>query len=710
MRSEYPFRSSRSNVLLVALSLALSAVSAEAQDEDGWPRELDASQHTIIMYQPQLETFEGNEVTVRAAMSATKDGETMPMFGVVWMSARVETDRDTRMVEVLDITVSNVRFPEATDEGQEALANLIEEEVPKWELTLSLDRLLAGLELVEKERTVSEDLNNAPPKIVFTTSPTVLVTIDGEPRMQAIENTNLTRVVNAPFTIILYPGTQTYYLYAGDDKWYSTRDLMGDWAVTIGVPDEVAVHAPVDSAVDVGEPEDGDVAEGPAPNIMVATEPTELIVSAGEPEYSALAGTDLLYLSNSESDVLLEIESQLYYVILSGRWYAAESMAGPFAYVPADELPGSFTNIPPESDMGHLLVWVPGTLEAKEAILDNEIPQTTAVDRNVTLEVTYDGEPKFEPIEDTEMLYAVNTSSSVIRVGDKYYACSEAIWFVADDPQGPWVVADMIPQEISTIPPSSPVYNVKYVYVYDSTPEVVYVGYTPGYTGSFVYGGTIVYGTGYYYPAWYGTVYYPRPATWGFHMRYNPWYGWSFGFSYSTGPFTFGIGFGGYHGGWWGPVGYRGYHRGYHRGWHHGYRAGYRAGARTGYRAGYRSANRQNNIYNRPQNRARNDQRARTANRQRANTAPNRSNNVYADRNGNVQRRNQDGSWQQRGQGGWQSSGGIDRTSGAAGRGGGSANRSSLDRSYQSRQRGSTRTNNYQRTRSSGARRGGRRD
>jgi hypothetical protein len=377
----------------------------------------------------------------------------------------------------------------------------------------------------------------------------------------------------------------------------------------------------------------------------------------------------------------MDIASQRYFVILSGRWFGSTSLDGPWSFVPGHELPADFSQIPPESEMRHLRVSVPGTDEANEAVMDNQIPQTSAISRSETkLDVTYDGDPQFEPIEGTDMEYAVNTSYQVIRVGREYYACHQAVWFVADSPTGPWTVADEIPDEIYTIPPESPVYNVKYVQVYESTPEVVYVGYYPGYAGSYVYHGTMVYGTGWYYPGWYGGVYYARPATWGFHMRWNPWYGWSFGLSYSTGPFTFRIGLGGwYRGGWWGPVGYRGYRYGYHRGWHHGYRAG----ARAGYRAGYRAGQRQN-IYNRPQNRARNVARTQPSTRQRANVAPNRANNVYSDRGGNVHRRTDNGSWQQRSSNGWSSN----RTPNTA-------NRSQLDRSAQSRQRGTTRTNNF---------------
>jgi hypothetical protein len=415
--------------------------------------------------------------------------------------------------------------------------------------------------------------------------------------------------------------------------------------------------------------------------------PTELIVTDGNPEYKPLEEGELLYVSNTESDVLMEVATQQHFVLLSGRWFAGPSLEGPWTFVPSDDLPAAFQKIPADSDAGHLRVWVAGTEEAKEAVLDNQIPQTSAIKLDSTIKVTYDGNPQFVIIEGTDVYYAVNSASSVLRIKGKYYCVEEAVWYVADEPLGPWTVAVSVPrEEIDSIPPESPVYNTKYVYIYDTTPSVVYVGYYPEYVNSYVYHGCVVYGTGWYYRPWWGHYYYPRPSTWGFHVRWNPWYGWGFGFSYSTGRFTFGIGFGGwggwYRGGWWGPAAYRPYYRGYNRGWYHGSRAGFRAG----YRAGtLDSRYRNQNIYNRRTNVARNANVART----RAGTQPrvnaSRPNNVYSDRAGNVHQRTQSGSWQT-------------RSGNAASR-----DTRSLNQSYQSRQRGSARTQNYRR--SGGARR-----
>jgi len=59
--------------------------------------------------------------------------------------------------------------------------------------------------------------------------------------------------------------------------------------------------------------------------------------------------------SNTESDVVVEIEDRRHFVLLSGRWFAGSSMEGPWTFVPSDELPASFTNIPNESGPDHAI-------------------------------------------------------------------------------------------------------------------------------------------------------------------------------------------------------------------------------------------------------------------------------------------------------------------------------------------------------------------
>ena len=601
------------------------------------------------------------------------------------MDSRLDTDRSERMATITELSVTQVRLPEKLQSHADELSALLEEEIPKWNLPISLDRLLTSLELAETRSQASERIKSDPPRILFSTEPTVLISIDGEPRLQPEQGSGLMRVINTPFTILQDTSSGTYYLNADTDTWYQAGDILGEWSLPTQVPGTIADRAPNTQVESNTQVDDAQTEElGPPPKIVIATEPTELIVTQGKPELTPIADTDLLFMSNTDSDVLLDVSSQQYYALLAGRWYTSDQLNGAWSYVKAGSLPADFARIPEDSDMATVLYAVPGTELSKEAVLDAYIPQTAKIDRRkATLKVEYDGEPEFEPVAGTGMHYAVNTATPVIRVDGEFYAVENGVWFVSKNATGPWQVATSVPGEIYTIEPDSPLYHVTFVRIYKVTPEYVYVGYTPGYTNTYVYESTIVYGTGYRYPGWYGRYYYPRPATWGFSARWNPWTGWGYGFSYSSGPFTFGIGYGGwYRGGWWGPSRYSSYNR--------GYRQGYRSGHYAGYRTGDFSSARRNLYDNHSQARVARDRRQTNL----ATASTNRPNDVYTDRKGDVYRNAKEG-WQTRSTTGWQASSAAKSRSGT------------LNRSSHARQRGTQRSGAYRRSRG-GGRGGGR--
>ena len=710
---------------LVAFGLT---VGARAQKSDGeWPRVINNPKAKVTVYQPQIESFDDVHLAARAAVSVTEPKKD-PVFGAVWFDARVSVDKEARVVTLLETKVTEAKFPNATDEQTAGLKRIIEAEIPNWGSTMSYDDLVAGLAAVEEEKAASERLNNAPPEIIFATKASVLIMIDGEPIVKPVEGSNLKSVVNTPFFIVQEPSAKLWYL-KGKEAWYSALDVKGPWDAMKQAPPAPVVDL---AAKMVSKPPEEEKEEGPPviPAVIVRTKPAELIQCDGEPKYEPVKDTpNLLYVKNSESDIVMDITSQQHFVLIAGRWYSSKSLAdGPWVYVPGDKLPADFAKIPAGSDLSTVRASVPGTQESKEAVLENSIPQTAEVDRKTaTVTVTYDGDPKFEKIEGTSMSYAVNTDKSVLLISSRYYCCDQAIWFESPSPKGPWAVSTAVPADVKSIPPESPVYNVKYVYIYDSTPEVVYVGYTPAYCGSYVYGGCVVYGTGYYYHPWYGAYYYPRPVTYGFHACYNPYTGWGMSFGVSYGWFS--VSFGGY-GGYWGPAGYaHGYNHGYAHGYHHGYNQGYGHGYAAGYRQGQNAGNRpaqySNNPYKnresgvKPTSRPSTQPATRPGAGQGATARPStKQNNVYADKSGNVYRKSGD-QWQQRTDNGW-SSGGKPSSSGAAKQSPATKQQPSatrpaqpshndLNKQYQARERSTQRTQGYNKsTRSAPSRSGSR--
>lgn len=633
-----------------------------------WPRQIDSVAGTIVVYQPQPESLQGTVLTGRAAFSLTPKGKTEPVFGAMWFTANVNIDRDQRLVQVLGTKVQRVRLPDATSNDEAAFAAEIEREAPKWDITVPLDGLTAALSQVADERAASDDLKAEPPKILFANEPTVLVVLDGQPIRRPIEKTGIESVVNTPYPLFYDTRSQLFFLTNGA-VWYQAKDLLnGPWQVIPAPPKEVADVVLKGDKQDQSAPAPTDTAP---PRILVTTEPTELIVTQGAPNFAPLNGTQLLYVTNTEDNIFRDLVSQKLFVVLSGRWYASSSFDGPWSFVRSDQLPPDFTRIPATSPKGDVLAFVSGTNQAKDAVMDAQIPQTAEVKRDAPgPTIQYDGAPKFQPIEGTNMTSAVNTPSSVLNIQGMYYACVDAVWYVSQGPEGPWTVATSVPQEVQTIPPSSPVYNVKYVTIYQATPQVVYVGYTPGYVGTYTWNGAVVYGTGYVYAPYVSpVVYYPRPITWGFGVAYNPWTGWCYGVGYSAGFLSFGTRWGGayyrpawrpvYGGGWYGAGGYRPPPpRPPGGGWYgsHGYRPPYAGGGYRPAGAGGSYRPPQASLYQRPTN-ARAVVAPRPINPPAASVRPGTArpmpNNVYADKNGNVLRQTKDGSWQQRDKSTW---------------------------------------------------------
>jgi hypothetical protein len=705
-------------VIVVAAMLAPTPVVAM-----DWPQEITTEEATIIVYQPQPDRLEGNVLSGRAAMSIEPTAGGEPIFGAFWFDAKIDTNRDTGVALIRDIKVTDVRWPDSNDANEQRFTAVVEARVPPTGFEISMERLTASLDSAEIERQSLEQIRNDPPAIVFREELAVLLMFDGEPRYSEVEGSDYERVLNTPFVVVRKQRSNDYWLSSGK-FWYEANDAMGPWTPTNSPPRDLQ-EAMQGAEMDDNQPDS-------PPAIVTADQPTELIVTQGKPAWQSLEGGQVLYVQNTETPWLRDLPTNNMYIMLSGRWYRSKSQDGPWTFVRADELPESFKDIPPASDIGGLRASVAGTDEAREAVLDAQVPQTAAIKRDeASLSVEYDGNPKFEDIPGTSVAYAVNTGAQVLEVDNRFYAVDNGVWFTSSSATGPWVVADSIPKdEIEKIPPTSPVYNTTHVHIYESTPEVVYVGYTPGYLWSFPYYGVPVYGTGWYYPPYYGRWYYPRPPTWGFHVGYNPWTGWNFGMSWSNGFFSFGMSWGGGYGGYYRPWGCCG-------GWYGG---GYRGpvvintgdinignnvniGNRTNIGNRIERDNNLNrdrartNLYDRPETRNRlADRETVSRDIQRARPATTRENNVFADRDGNVARK-VDNQWQTRDNGQWtrpeSMPSGQDRRANASrdfdrsqvSRPSGGFDRSGLDRASHARQTGASR----QMARPSNMRTGGRR-
>jgi hypothetical protein len=546
----------RTAALLSALLLSCGVYSARAQTPAGtafsaeapnaapaarplsWPRVFQEGAEIVTMYQPQIEKWDDTTITFRAAIAIESPGSAEPIYGMVRTTAQADVNKAAGIVTLRDFQIVKVSFPTAP-EREAWYQAVLSRRLPSGAKEVSLDRLEASAAVslaVKKQRGLG--LNNDPPRIIFSTTPSVLALVDGDPVLRPFGDAE--RVINTRALIVKVGGA--FYLTALG-LWYEAPEIGGPWSPLAEPPALLAqLRQAAGDQVDLMEAEAGAAPASAPPALYVSTVPAELIETDGAPQFIPIRETGLLQAQNSDDPIFLDGQTREYYVLISGRWFKSVSLdRGPWEFVPGRELPADFARIPPDNPRANVLVSVPGTPEAREAVIADAIPQTAAVTPGpATVTPLYDGAadgaPQFEPVEGVPGLqYAANASLPVLCTApDSFYCVQNGIWCVAPTPTGPWMVATAVPPAIYSIPPSCPVYYVTYCRIYGSTPEAVYVGYTPGYLGAIVSAdGVVVYGTGWRYRQKVGRAWTPEPCTYGFAAGFacGPDTGFTFGFS-----------------------------------------------------------------------------------------------------------------------------------------------------------------------------------
>ena len=627
-----------------------------------WPKEIPFPKTggKLVMYQPQPDALDGITLSGRAAIAGKEKAADAMVYGAIFFEAKLSTDKDTRKATLESFKITNVKVKGLDDEEKiKSLIKLIETEVPKWDMDISIDELVST---IKKDHPNAEVFNNTPPKIYFAEKPTALVILDGEPKIVKDKDLDADRVANSP-NLIFKEGNQ-WNMYNGG-IWYKSTSGTGGWTAEKTMSKKVKS---INDQIKKQEKEANDnkeLTQKPVvTDIIVSTVPSELIQTEGAPVYKPIDSTSLQYVSNSKNDILKTADGQIY-ILIAGRWYKSSSLNGPWTFNESDKLPADFAKIPEGSVKDNVLVSISGTNAAEEAMIDAEIPQTAKVDRKTaTAKVEYDGEPIFETIDGTTLQLAKNANLTVLKeAAGTYFLLDNGVWYLSSNAKGPWKVADKRPEGLEAIPAKSSAYNTKFVHIYEATADYVVVGYTGGYLGTYIQGDpTIIFGTGFYYQPWFGTVYYPHAATWGFNFGYNPWTGWTMGFGVNIGFMHIGFGFGGspgYGGGWFGPPMYRPPYRPPYYGGGGYYGGGY---GRPGYRPGggnninintgggdINIGGNHNNIYNRPGGNGNNNNRpgisggGNNNNRPGSGYRPGNNNNGYNNGNNNNNNGNRPG-------------------------------------------------------------------
>ena len=517
--------------------------------DTGWPRTLQMQNGTLVWFQPQVESWtDRKKIVAWSAVAYTPLTATQAALGTIKIEGDTQVSVDEDVVS-LDMKITQYNFPSLSSVQVRAMVNEVET-LPVRQRVLDLDRLLAYVNDSPLQPKNVEGLKVDPPTIYQATGPAILLNLEGDPIWSPIKDLDLRYVVNTNWDLFEYGPTKMLYLRY-EKSWMQATKIDGPWEIVKKLPDSFKKLPDDGNWVDVKAAVPGKkFTDKTLPKVFISREPAELIVINGPIEYKPVMGAgDLLWVSNTEADLFRYGKMGDFYFLVAGRWFKSGGLAGPWTFA-TPNLPAEFKKIPIEHERSRVLVSVPGTPQANEAIQLASIPRTAKVSKKDTKapEVIYSGDagPQFKTIEGAQGLqYAVNTDKDIIKFGDLYYMCFQGVWFMSRAATGPWEVASSVPKEIYTIPASSPVSHVTYVTVEeDNDDEWVTFAYMAAYTGMMIGYGCVMWGSGWYYPPYfYGGIYYPYPHTYGMGAWYNPYTG-AYGRGYGAyGPYG-GVGMG----------------------------------------------------------------------------------------------------------------------------------------------------------------------
>jgi hypothetical protein len=510
-----------------------------------YPRERAVDGHRVIVYAPQIRSWDQfKHFTAQVAVEFL-DADAGARYAALDLSGATELDRDARIVRIAKPEVDRVTFSggQAAAGHEERVRAAVEAEPLEIPLDVFLYYLADGV----LESPPPAGFNTEPPPIHVVESPAFLLFVNGEPVPVKLGDSGLELVSNANFPLFRDAKGGAYYLLSGEYR-YSAAKLEGPWNAITDLPAAFRQIPARGESASLAAVAAAPPKAGAAPAVIATFEPAEIVVIDGKPQGREIVGTGGLEAIVNTDSPLFRLEGA-YYLLASGRWFSTKDLVrGPWAFTMP--LPAAFAQIPEDDDVAEVRASVPGTLEARRAVLEAQVPVTKTAKAGAAPDVTVTyagGEPKFEPIPETQVARAVNTGNDIIQYGEKYYLVYEGMWYVADKPTGPWAATAEVPAAVYEIPPSSPAYPVTQVVVVTNDDGDVQSSYSGAYAaGMFIGFGVAYYGTGWYYPPYYyGGYYYPYYPSYGHGSWYNPntggfgsrsvWYGPYGGYSYNQG-------------------------------------------------------------------------------------------------------------------------------------------------------------------------------
>ena len=323
----------------------LFSASAPPPADPGWPRQ-QTNEHGHLVYYQQIDDWNFKEVSFRLAFAFTPKQQKTEVIGIVVLRAQTDVNVDDRDVVLSNFEVTETHFPSLAPDKAAAMDKEVRSFFPAGHtVSISLDRLVASARKKKPASIVA--VHNEPPAIFVSTTPAIILNVDGEPKRADVADTNLGFVVNSNFPLFFEKASpRSIYIYRpaiarnrlpwrgrGRPRRSCPR-ISRRWQV---IPKWAEMKKPILSPSAKGKP----------PTIFYSTNPAEVILFGGQPSYANIPGTELSYATNTDADLLVNNPTKEYYYLAAGRWFKASDLKGPWTYT-TENLPPDFSNIPPK--------------------------------------------------------------------------------------------------------------------------------------------------------------------------------------------------------------------------------------------------------------------------------------------------------------------------------------------------------------------------
>ena len=365
------------SILLSTVLFMIMILNGQSQDVT-WPRQLTSQGSVLTMYQPQVQNWDQfKRLDFRLAFSLVPY-QGKEVLGVLYALASTEVNMENHQVLISNMSVSKTNFPSLDPETAEKMGTIVRSFfAPDRTITGSVEQIVACTPKKEPSSTVT--VNNDPPVIFVSTRPTILLQLEGKPVKAATGKDNLEYVINSNFPLFFDKAGNIYLLYDGLE-WQKGQEVSGPWSFTGTLPESL-----INLASDTNWRNlKGTVPALPKPDknlpkVFCSEKLAELILFEGEPAYQTITGTALKFGTNTSSDIFFCSTNQQYYYLSAGRWFSSPGLNGPWTYA-TPNLPTDFGKIPADSPASSILAFVPGTEQAKDAVMIAQIPTTIEVD------------------------------------------------------------------------------------------------------------------------------------------------------------------------------------------------------------------------------------------------------------------------------------------------------------------------------------------